>query len=221
MKRFPGTAYIAPFAVFLAAMYVHSFAPIPELADQIVRIAAPALAIVVFSRGELDFRLAAPWASVAIGIAVFVCWIAPDLLVPSWRHLRIFENPLLGYAQSSLSAPARANPAILVLRTARAAVVVPIVEELFWRAWLMRWLISPRFEKVPLGTYQAAAFWICALLFASEHGPFWDVGLLAGIAYNWWMVRTRSLGDLILAHAVTNACLSFYSIAAGRWEYWL
>jgi membrane protease YdiL (CAAX protease family) len=59
------------------------------------------------------------------------------------------------------------------------------------------------------------------VLFASEHGAYWDVGLAAGVAYNWWMVRTRSLGDLILAHAVTNLCLSVYVIAAGKWEYWL
>ena len=99
-------------------------------------------------------------------------------------------------------------------------VFVPILEELFWRGWLMRWLISPQFEKVPLGAYQAGAFWITAALFASEHGPYWDVGLIAGIAYNWWMVRTRSLGDCILAHAVTNACLCGYVVATRHWEYW-
>jgi membrane protease YdiL (CAAX protease family) len=57
-------------------------------------------------------------------------------------------------------------------------------------------------------------------LFVSEHGELWDVGLAAGLAYNWWMRRTRSLGDLILAHAVTNACLSAYVLTSGRWEYW-
>jgi hypothetical protein len=29
------------------------------------------------------------------------------------------------------------------------------------------------------------------------------------------------LGDLILAHAVANACLSAYVVVAGKWEYWL
>jgi membrane protease YdiL (CAAX protease family) len=48
----------------------------------------------------------------------------------------------------------------------------------------------------------------------------WDVGLMAGLAYNWWMRRTRSLGDLMLTHAVTNACLSAYVLIEGRWEYW-
>jgi hypothetical protein len=84
----------------------------------------------------------------------------------------------------------------------------------------MRWIINPDFEKVPLGAYARGAFWITAVLFATEHGPLWDVGLAAGIAYNWWIVRTRSLGDCILAHGVTNACLSGFVIAAGRWQYW-
>ncbi len=97
---------------------------------------------------------------------------------------------------------------------------VPMLEELFWRGWLMRWLISPKFETVPLGAYQAGSFWITAALFASEHGPYWDVGLVAGIAYNWWMIRTRSLADCILAHAVTNGCLCWYVVVTHRWEYW-
>ena len=110
---------------------------------------------------------------------------------------------------------------MLALRLLRSFAIVPIVEELFWRGWMMRWVIDPDFEKVPLGTYSARAFWIVAILFAAEHGPYWDVGLAAGILFNWWMVRTRSLGDLILAHAVANLSLSAYVVAAGKWEYWL
>jgi hypothetical protein len=85
----------------------------------------------------------------------------------------------------------------------------------------MRWLIQKDFLSVPLGSYLPSAFWITAILFASEHGPYWDVGLAAGLLYNWWMVRTRSLADCILAHAVTNACLAAYVVCAGKWQYWL
>jgi CAAX prenyl protease-like protein len=88
------------------------------------------------------------------------------------------------------------------------------------RGWLMRWLIRGDFQSVPLGAYTRSSFWITALLFASEHGPFWEVGLAAGVAYNWWMVRTKSLGDCIVAHAVTNAVLSAYVVFTDRWEYW-
>jgi hypothetical protein len=102
------------------------------------------------------------------------------------------------------------------------AAVVPVIEELFWRGWLMRWLIDSRnFEKVPIGTYQWAAFWLVAVLFAAEHGPYWEVGLLAGIAYNYWLTRTRNLADCILAHAVTNAALGIFVLGTGEWQYWL
>jgi len=103
----------------------------------------------------------------------------------------------------------------------RAALVVPVIEELFWRAWLMRWLVNSDFRMVRLGTYAPLAFWLSAVLFASEHGSFWDVGLIAGIVYNFWMIRTRSVADCILAHAVTNAALSVYVIAGHHWQYWL
>jgi hypothetical protein len=74
---------------------------------------------------------------------------------------------------------------------------------------------------VRLGAYSALSFWATAALFASEHGPYWEVGLLAGIAYGWWMIRTKSLADCILAHGVTNLLLAAYVLLQGRWEYWL
>ncbi len=90
-----------------------------------------------------------------------------------------------------------------------------------WRGWLMRWLVNPAFEKVAPGAFQTGAFWLTALLFAAEHGPYWEVGLIARAIYNGCMVRTKSWNDCILAHAVTNACLSLFVIVTGRWEYWL
>ena len=55
---------------------------------------------------------------------------------------------------------------------------------------------------------------------AAEHGPYWEVGLACGMIYNWWMWRTRSLGDLILVHGTTNLALSLFVIATGRWTFW-
>jgi CAAX prenyl protease-like protein len=85
----------------------------------------------------------------------------------------------------------------------------------------MRYLIRADFESVPLGRYTPLSFWVVALLFASEHGPYWEVGLVAGVAYNWWLVRTRNLADCMLAHAVTNALLAGYVLVFGQWQYWL
>jgi uncharacterized protein len=127
----------------------------------------------------------------------------------------------MGRLKSSIDAPLLKDPMVLFFRSIRAILLVPIIEELFWRGWLMRWIVNTEFWRVPLGAWSASAFWLTAVLFASEHGPYWDVGLLAGVIYNWWMIRTRSLGDCIVAHAVTNAALCGYVVATGKWEYWL
>ncbi|HWZ32481.1 MAG TPA: CAAX prenyl protease-related protein [Bryobacteraceae bacterium] len=221
MTRYPSFPYIAPFAVFVGFLALHSVAPMPEFADQLVRLIVLTAVLVFFARPALDLRVTSLFASIGIGIAVFAIWIAPDLLSPAYRHSWLFENAITGTARSSLSDASRTKVAVLVMRSLRAIAIVPIVEELFWRAWLMRWLIAPDFQKVPLGAYAAMSFWGVAVLFASEHGAYWDVGLAAGIVYNWWMLRTKSVGDLILAHAVTNGCLCAYVIATGKWEYWL
>jgi CAAX prenyl protease-like protein len=205
-----------------ALAYLHF--PLSDLADQILRVVVmTAVLVFVFLRYPhvIDLRVRHLWTTLALGVVVFAVWIGPDLLIKNYRHFWLFENALLPKVASSLSIGAGLSWPVLTLRMIRAVLIVPIVEELFWRAWMMRWIIDADFEKIPLGKYTAQSFWIVAALFASEHGPYWDVGLAAGIIYNWWMVRSRSLGDLILAHAVTNFALSAYVIAAGKWEYWL
>jgi uncharacterized protein len=217
----PAVPYVVPFGVFLALMGLALLWPLPPLADQTLRLAVMAPVVYWVARPALDFRVRQWGGTLAVGVLIFLLWIAPDLLFPAYRHSFPFDNVLVGAARSSLPEAARHNAAVLFLRSLRAVAVVPIVEELFWRGWLLRWMIDTDFERVPLGTYSAASFWAVALLFATEHGPYWDVGLAAGIVFNWWMIRTKSLGDLILAHAVANACLSAYVISAGKWEYWL
>ena len=221
MTKAPWFPYIAPFAVFMGLLALHSVLPLPDLTDQILRVTVMTAVLWFIARPVIDLRVTHLAATLGIGIAVFIVWIAPDLLIPGYRHFWLFDNAVVGKAATSLADGSKLSWPVLTLRMIRAVIIVPIVEELFWRAWLMRWLIDNDFEKVPLGKYAPQAFWLVAILFASEHGSYWDVGLAAGIIYNWWMVRTRSLGDLILAHAVTNFILSVYVIAFGKWEYWL
>lgn len=212
--------YVLPFALFLAFLALQQYSFLPNSIEFPLRVAVLGAVLLFYSRPVIDLRVALPLQSILVGIAVFVLWILPDTLMPHYRESVLFQNAIIGKLGSSLPPDDRYNPVVLVFRFLRAAVIVPIVEELFWRAWLMRWVINPRFQSVPLGTYAPTAFWITALLFASEHGPYWDVGLLAGIIYNAWMIRTKRLGDCVLAHAVTNTCLSVYTIVTQRWEYW-
>ena len=213
-------AYIAPFLAFVGIMAIERMIPLPPQWLYPVRFLIVTSLIGALSWPYLSFRPSAPLASIAIGVAVFVIWVAPDLLF-GYRHHWLFDNPLTGSAASSLPPHLKANLGFMLLRSISSAMMIPILEELFWRGWMMRWLIHHDFLAVPLGKYVPSAFWIVALLFASEHGPYLEVGLAAGIVYNWWIVRTRNLADCILAHSVTNAVLSAYVVITGQWQYWL
>jgi hypothetical protein len=213
--------WVAPFVVFLALLAILPQAGLPPCVEAGAWFVVLVPLLWFVSRDVIALRPTRPLASALVGVGVFALWVAPDLLVSGWRDHWLFQNGITGSLRSSLSQAERTDPVVLALRTLRAALLVPIVEELFWRGWLPRWIQDPRFDRVPLGRYTPLAFLVTAVLFAAEHGPFWEVGLLAGVAYNLWMWRTRSLGDLILAHAVTNAVLSGFVLVTGRWALWL
>ena len=219
-RRRATAGYIAPFVAFVGIMALERLVPLPSQWLYLARFLIVAALIGALSWPYLSFRPSYPLASVAVGVAVFMIWVAPDVLF-GYRHFWLFENALTGAAATTLPPSLKSNIGFMVLRTVSSAMLVPILEELFWRGWMMRWLIDNDFLSVPLGKYVPSAFWIVAVLFASEHGPYWEVGLAAGIAYNWWIIRTRNLADCILCHGVTNAVLAGYVLLTGQWQYWL
>jgi hypothetical protein len=220
LDKYPAARYLGPFATVLLFLALWPRLPVdPGWTWPITVLIGGAVCLICWPR-ELS-PVPARWpASVAIGAAVFVLWIAPDLLFPHYRDSAVFSNPIFGRVHSSLPPHALHSGWVLAWRTARAVVIVPIAEELFWRGWLLRWLTNPDFQKVPLGACSSFAFWITAALFASEHGPYWDVGLVTGIIYNWWMIRSKSVASCVLMHAVTNGLLSAYVIGWNQWQYW-
>ena len=222
MTRNPTVSYVAPFVVFIAMMAIEKAFGLPPAWAYSLRVLATTATLLAFSRGQLSVRPSSPLLSVLLGAAVFALWIGPDVIFgPAYRHFWLFQNSITGTAASSIPLAMRGSTWFLALRTLSCALLVPPVEELFWRGWLMRWLIDSNFCKIPPGAYRASAFWMVALLFASEHGPYWEVGLVTGILYNWWMVRTRNIADCIVAHAVTNGLLSLYILQTGQLQYWL
>lgn len=213
-------AWIGPFLVFIVWLACDRFLPIANPGKELLRDAVLITALFVFSRRVIPTSAPSWPMSIAVGLGVFVLWIAPDALFPAWRSHWLFQNAITGRIKTSIP-PAELTTLMLVLRTARAAVLVPIIEELFWRGWLVRWLQDARFDRIPIGRFTPMAFWATTLLFAAEHGPFWEVGLIAGAIYNLWIRKSKSLGDAIIAHATTNLSLSVYVIVRGNWSYWM
>ncbi|HJT87284.1 MAG TPA: CAAX prenyl protease-related protein [Bryobacteraceae bacterium] len=221
MGKNPTAAYTAPFLVYIAFLAVQKWLPFSIPVVHAIRFVVVLAVIWVASRRYLSLRPSYPLASIGIGIAVFLIWVGPDYLF-GYRHFWLFENAITGTASSGFPESLRHDRFFILVRILTTAALVPVLEELFWRGWLMRWLINNQeFLKVPLGTFQPLSFWLVAVLFASEHGSYWEVGLAAGIIYNWWILHTKNLADCILAHAVTNGILALYVLEAGQWQYWL
>jgi len=150
--------------------------------------------------------------SIAAGLVVLILWITPEDILPK-------IGAPSGFNPYSFQWPAAATVGLIAFRLAGAAIVVPIMEELFWRSFIMRYAINPDFRKVPLGTFSLFSFAAVVILFGLEHYRVIQ-GILAGIIYTLLVIRHKSLRGCILAHGVTNLGLGIYVLFTGKWLFW-
>jgi CAAX prenyl protease-like protein len=146
-----------------------------------------------------------------IGLLVFALWIRMDWTFGTNAAPQGF-NPLLLQGQTT-------RISMTFFRIAGAVLVVPLMEEIFWRSFLIRYAIERDFSKVPIGTFTPASFFITVVLFGLEHN-YILAGIMAGALYNILLYRTRSLAQCVLSHAVTNLALAIYILYTGKWEFW-
>lgn len=179
-----------------------------------VKIAVVMALLAAFWRHYEECRGAAlPWtaalAAVVAGAAVLLLWIKLDarwMIVGSASGYDPHVGGVLDW------------PLVLV-RIAGAALVVPVMEELFWRSFLMRWIESAEFQTVDPSRLGVKSFVITVFLFGFEHN-LWLAGMVAGAVYAWLYKRYRKLWAPILAHGVTNGLLGAWVVATGNWSYW-
>jgi CAAX prenyl protease-like protein len=108
----------------------------------------------------------------------------------------------------------------IAIRAISSATIVPLAEELAFRGFLMRRLVTADFQTVPYQSVGLGALLISALAFGLSHGAMWLPGIVAGLLYGWVTVRSGSLGEAVVAHATTNALLAALVLLAGKWQLW-
>jgi len=204
-------AYLMPFVAILAAGLLAGAASAGFEWLYAVRIVAAAAALWYFRNTyrQLDWRVG--WPALAAGAAVFLLWIGLDRL--------------LGMASSGIPAPLEqatpsARSAWIVLRIIGAVVTVPIVEELAFRGFLLRRLVSADFESVAFRGFQWLPFVISSVVFGALHGERWLAGTLAGMVYALVLCRKGRMGEAVIAHASTNALLAAWVLSTGQWQLW-
>jgi len=143
---------------------------------------------------------------IAVGLVAIAFWILLDPYYPKMGTKSDIFN-------------ATGHWIFIVSRVAGAALVVPLMEELFWRGFMIRWLVEEDFKKVPLGLFTLPSFLITTVLFGIEHRE-WLAGLVCGALYNWLYYRRKSLFACVVAHATSNAALAAWVLARGDWKFW-
>lgn len=149
--------------------------------------------------------------STAAAVVVFGVWVTFG------QHLLVMgsvQSPDLSEIQ-----PDTFRFSFLALRFIGAVAVVPIIEELFWRSFLLRYFVNDNFTTVSMGHFTWFSFGCVSLLFGLEH-TFVFSGIVAGCVYNLLMYRTKSLSHCIYSHALTNLFLSVYVLYTGAWSFW-
>ena len=209
--------YAAPFVLFLLLTEPGRFFPLYTPHFYIAKTILVGALLWVWRHHyvqDFSFKLSLPQTliSVACGILVLVLWIVPEGYFFQLEQKHIFNPHGLGESQAAFLL-------LLGVRLLGATLVVPVMEELFWRSFLMRYLIEPDFHKVPMGSFTWLSFVGVAVLFGLEHNRI-VVGIVAGVLYGLLLIWQKNLKTVILAHAVTNFGLGVYVILTGCWWFW-
>ena len=223
--RRPAFVRAAPFVAFMAFLGWRSLAPADGTwagldprslyALQVVAVGAM-LAWWWRDYGELA-RQTLPSAresllAAAVGVAVFLLWVRLDA---PWMTLT--TGAVAPFVP--VGADGRLDWTLVVPRLIGAALLVPVMEELFWRSFLMRWIQHPVFEAVAPAQVGLKAIVLSTFVFVLAH-TLWLAAIVAGLAYAWLYVRTGKLWVAVIAHAVTNGVLGAWVLATGNWQFW-
>jgi membrane protease YdiL (CAAX protease family) len=184
-----------------------------------------------------EMRWVLSWEAVVVGIGVCVMWVGLDGFYPSldqmiqkyacpvlkqiglgsWCHQaaeKLPWNPHAQFGQGSTLAWV-----FIATRMFGPSIVVPPLEEVFYRSFLYRYIIKPDFLAVSMGLFNLTAFVLTAVIFGFTHFE-WLAGILCAFAFQGLVLWKKRLGDAMTAHAITNFLLGVWVIWKGAWHFW-
>ena len=222
----PGWARALPFAVFLALTLLQgSFGAASMFWVYLAKTLVGACLVWLVWPLVAEMRWRFGRDAVLTGVAVFALWVT---ISDGWTT----QQGLWGLSGAPQAAPALAwNPFatftdapgiawfFVAVRVIGSSIVVPPIEEAFYRSFVYRSLHASRFDQVSLGCFAWRPFLFTSLVFGFAHQE-WLAAILCGAAYQWLVIRHGRLGEAMTAHAITNLLLGIWVVTTGAWQFW-
>jgi len=220
IRESPSLIRVVPFVIFVALTAAQSWTGDTGL-YWIYLLKTVVGAAMIWSMYPVvaEMRWKWSWEAVLAGVGVFLLWIKlGDLMrgvglgsFGEWRTTSKPWNPHVDY-------PRLAN-FLIIVRIAGSALVVPPLEEVFYRSFVYRFIARPNFQSVPIGQFLPLPFLVTSLLFGFEHSE-WLAGILCGFVYQGLVCWKKRIGDAITAHAITNFLLGCWVVARQQSHFW-
>jgi hypothetical protein len=228
LAQFPAIARVGPFLVFLLLTFAQSW--VGEAGRYWLYLAKTlvgAWMVWMIRAVVLEMRWKVSGEAVAVGVGVFLVWVGLDPFVPSqqelWAKLGLGKAPGMGATPwnpfTLFGQGSEWGWFFVYVRLFGSSLVVPPLEEVFYRSFLYRWIARPDFASVPLGEFAWKPFVLTALIFGLAHNE-WLAGLLCAAAYQGLVCWKKRLGDAICAHGITNGLLGLWVVWRGAWQFW-
>jgi len=195
-------AFLLPFLAILAAeLIARAFSGSFEWLYPLRFFAAAAM-LWVCRRSYMRLIWRWDWLAPAVGAIVFVTWVGIDHLLNRSVDLGV---------PTTVPGPSTVAKVIwITFRVLAAVITVPLAEELAFRGYLMRRLISANFDSVPFQRVSWFALLGSSVIFGLLHGSNWLAGCVTGVLFGLLVVRAGRIGDAVIAHVTANALLAIY-----------
>lgn len=227
--------YIAPFVVFMIiAMRSPNIGPnaVDDVGIQnyfylIITQVFVALALVVYCLPtylrQFPFRIDL-WGFV-VGVAGIIVWVGlcdlgleakalTAIGLESWIPERVGFNPF-----KQMTDPNQ-RWWFLLFRFTLLAAMVPILEELFLRGWLVRWWEDHDWYNVKLSAVGISGVLVVAGYAVLTHPGEAVAAIVWFTMVTILMIKTGKFWNCVVAHAVTNLLLGLYVVYNEQWHFW-
>jgi len=162
-----------------------------------------------------EMRWALSWEAIVVGVGIFAIWVGLDGHYPRFSDPGDGWNPFKQYGDRS-----PVGWFYALVRIAGSSIVVPPLEEVFYRSFLYRYFVKVDFRAMPFCQFHALSFFVTSIIFGVMHPDRWLAGIICGLAYQWLVIRKNRLGDSTTAHAITNFLLGLWVVWKGAWSFW-